>query len=156
MNEAETEELKRFLLKAAANGYGNEASEKHRETDGSDTIEFTDGNWRFHDNYFTSADGRRFYGREVVYKNDQPYWFLGYAGFVDPSAEPSEVYKFLKHSLLSPDDEMPIRGPEELTVGDWQYAFIPGDGLDEFYAAEWIKHDGQNVYLAHLHGGLIA
>lgn len=22
-------------------------------------------------------------------------------------------------------------------------------------AAEWIKQDGQNVYLAHLHGGLI-
>ncbi|MBW4060955.1 hypothetical protein HJC99_00025 [Candidatus Saccharibacteria bacterium] len=156
MNANEQAELKQFLNFVATNGYGNEATKKHRQSDGSDTIELADGDWKFHDNYFTSSDGRSFFGREVVFKAGKPYWYMGYAGFTIADAEPSEVDKIIGTAMLSPDEDTPIRGPLELTLGDWQYAFTPGDSLDEFYAAEWIKHNGTNVYLAHLHGGLIA
>jgi hypothetical protein len=156
MTPTEETELKAFLIHTASLGYGNESSVKVRESDGSVTITITKGDWEFRDNYFVSTDTNRFYGREVILKHGKPYWFMGYAGFAEPGTDVEELNKFLRLALLEPDSAMPVRGPLELSSPDWQYAFIPGDSLEEFYAAEWIKHDGANVYLAHLHGGLIA
>ncbi|MDQ5943270.1 MAG: hypothetical protein QG675_38 [Patescibacteria group bacterium] len=148
--------LKQFLIFAARQGYANSETIKKQNQDGSETISLIKDKFRFDDNYFTSEDGRRFHGREIVYLNEKPYWFMGYSGFVENDANPSEVYRFLKKAMLNPMDEFPVRGPKELLEDNWRYQItdITGD-LSQFTAVEHINLNSRQVYNCYFIGGII-
>lgn len=150
------EDLKSFLSFVAEHGYAGDAP-KRREPDGSDTIELARGDWRFHDNYFTSTDGRRFHGREAIFFEGWPYWFIAYSGFVEGAADLGEVYAFLKEAMRRPEPELPIRGPKKLSHSEWRYTFAVEEGdLEGFRAVERIHLSGEEAYQAFFIGGLIS
>ena len=63
-------EIKHFIFEASKATYASgDESIKQKELDGSTTITFKSGDYRFHDNYF---GGEPYGGREVVFLNDKP------------------------------------------------------------------------------------
>jgi hypothetical protein len=152
----EINNLEDFLTYAAKGGYASEAVNSDWQADGSQTIELTHEDWDFHDNYFTSSDGRRFHGREVVYYEGRPIWFMAYSGFVDEEADPDEVFTFLREAMKQPRADFPIRGPEFLNKEDMAYTLGVEEGdLDRFIATESITSNEEVVYEAVFIGGKI-
>lgn len=155
MNDKLTQ-LNNFLIFAAKNGYANSDVKTTKQADGSETINLHNDRWKLDDNYFTSKDGKRFYGREVVFYDSKPFWFVAYSGFVDVSSEPSEVYTFLKQAMLRPMKDFPVRGPKNFQDKDWEYEFKDVIGtVSEFTAKETINKKDKEVYKAYFIGGLI-
>lgn len=152
----QTQQLNDFLIFAAENGYANPKAVKTKQTDGSDTISLKQNDFELNDNYFTSEDGRRFHGREVIFHKNKPYWFVAYSGFVTKATDPDNVYGFLKQAMLKPMKKFPVRGPKNFAKENWNYCFkdIMGN-INEFSAIEVIKLNNQEVYKAYFIGGII-
>lgn len=149
-------DLNKFLIFAAKKGYANPRVQKISQLDGSETIAIKQEEFNFNDNYFTSQDGRRFHGREIVFYKDIPYWFLAYSGFVDKNQKPREVYQFLKDAMLNPLPNFPVRGPKKYQDRNWTYELddLRGD-LSDFTATEYISKDNKRVYKCNIIGGMI-
>ena len=148
------DEIREFLIYSAKNGYGNAQAITTEETDGSKTIEVTNGNLRMHDNYF---GGEPYGGREVIFLGDKAIWMMAYYGAVKDLGDMAlqDVYGYLRQNLLNPDPDMPIRGPLEHQEGEWTYAAdIKGD-LTDFTCEEVIRHDDKIIYQATFAGGLV-
>lgn len=161
--------LREFLLLQSEYGYGGEKAIVKTEENGSKTIEFSHGAWRYEDNYFTSEDGRMFFGRMVVYENGKPSWYAIYEAQVDKAADPANVYGFLSEVLRSPDANFPLRGPlfheDEERGLIYEIAFdnfteFRENTLDEFIFREVIlpndEEGGFNLYTATFMGGVIS
>ncbi|CAN5416734.1 hypothetical protein BH09PAT4_BH09PAT4_02320 [soil metagenome] len=149
-------DLKEVLIFAAQNGYASEDVEKNAEPNGSVSIRLQRGDWLVHDNYFTSEDGRCYYGSVVAYLADKAMWFCGYSGFVDEGGDPNEIYAFLKKAMLLPDPDFPVRGPWDFTDGIWGYHYEktdPSSTLERFETRETITQDGRQVYEGVFYGG---
>lgn len=152
MNCMNINEIRQFLIKANRNGYGNESIKPLNEPDCSHTITFEDSNWKFHDNYF---GGEPFGGREVVSYNQKAVWIMVYYGFVEHIALQSEIYTFLKESLLLFTDDLPYRGPSRHENGDWLYVNQVDGSFDNFYGEETILYKNQEVYKTRYLGGVV-
>ncbi|MDP3993086.1 MAG: DUF5680 domain-containing protein [bacterium] len=146
------DDIRRFLVKANRNGYGNESVKEANEADGSHTIIYSDGDWLFHDNFF---GGEPFGGREVISYKDKPVWMMVYYGYVSELSLQKEVYAFLKKALLNFPEDMPYRGPKELIEGDRQYNNSVTGEFDSFSGEESISFRSRSVYQAGYQGGLI-
>lgn len=147
-----TKEIRQFLIKANRNGYGNGAVKPIDESDGSHTIIYKDGNWVFHDNYF---GGEPFGGREVISNNQKAVWMMVYYGFVEDITLQSQIYTFLKESLLLFTDDLPYRGPSRHENGDWLYINKVDGTFDNFYGEEIISYKGKEVYRTRYQGGVV-
>lgn len=147
-----SEEIKKFLVAANLNGYGNELVKEINEPDGSHTITYEKGDWFFHDNFF---GGEPFGGREVISYQNKPVWMMVYYGFVTEISLQNEIYTFLKKALMQFTEEMPYRGPEELVEGDWQYTNTVSGDFESFSGEESIKYKNKGVYRAKYQGGLV-
>lgn len=147
-----TDDIRLFLVKANRSGYGNEQTKQIDEADGSHGIEYSDGDWKFHDNFF---GGEPFGGREVISYKNKPVWMMVYYGFVTEMSQQKEIYTFLKKALLSFTEDMPYRGPEELTDGDWQYSNKVIGEFANFSGEETIAYMGVPVYQTKYQGGLV-
>ena len=144
--------LKKFIFESSRATYASgDESIKHKELDGSTTIRFENGTYRFHDNYF---GGEPYGGREVIFLDGKPLWIMVYYGLVHGGAN-NEVYNFLITSLSKSTIDMPYRGPSSYEKDDWSYenSFI-GD-VDNFSGTEKIFKDGQCIYEASYLGGLV-
>lgn len=65
----DAEKLKKFIFDASRATYASgDESIKEKQADGSKTIKYENGPYRFHDNYF---GGEPYGGREVVFLNDK-------------------------------------------------------------------------------------
>ena len=86
--------LKEFLVEAKRSTYAaGDAAQKSTNEDGSTTIVFEDGDWKYHDNYF---GGEPFGGREVVFFKEEPVYIMTYYGEVfDTTIDLQEIYNFL-------------------------------------------------------------
>jgi hypothetical protein len=122
--------LREFLLLQSECGYGGDKAVVKTEDNGSKTIEFSRGAWRFEDNYFVSEEGRTFFGRIVVYEAGKPTWYAVYDAHIDEMADPTRVYDFLKDMLRCPDADFPVRGP--LFHEDEDRSLIYEIGFDNF------------------------
>lgn len=102
--------LRSFLIEAAAAGYAaDNPQNQHKEEDGSTTITYPKGDWKFHDNFF---GGEPYGGREVVFFQGQPLWMMVYYGWVDQSVQDfPQIYTVLREALKRPLESLPIRGP---------------------------------------------
>lgn len=147
-----TEEVRQFLVKANRNGYGNEQTKESDQTDGSHTITYQDGDWKFNDNFF---GGEPFGGREVISHKNKPVWMMVYYGYVSEMSLQKETYTFLKKALLNFPEDMPYRGPAELVESDWRYQNKVSGEFANFSGQESIRFQNKVVYRAKYQGGLV-
>lgn len=138
-----------FLIEANRQGYASGISGK-KEKDKSTTIEYSKGDWKFHDNFF---GGEPYGGREVIFIKDKPVWIMVYYGRVLSVSDPDEVYKILRKALSRPIKKMPIRGPKSLKSDRYSYRFSFQGSLEDFVANESIYLGDQEVYSATFLGG---
>jgi hypothetical protein len=141
--------LKAFLIQANklhATGSGTPTTEADR----SRTIEYTEGKYRMHDNFF---GGEPYGGRLVIFYQDQPIFIEVYYGQTIKPAE--EVYNFLREALQYPVDDNPYRGPTEYKKDNLTYkSSIVGD-FTSHKVQGYIYEDGEEIYSAIIIGGLV-
>lgn len=147
-----TEEIRKFLVRANRNGYGNTSVKPLDENDGSHAITYKEEDWLFNDNYF---GGEPFGGREVISHNNKAVWMMVYYGFVIDMTLQTEVYGFLKKALLNFTEDMPYRGPEKLEDGEWLYTNKVTGDFSNFSGEEVITFKNTEVYRAKYQGGLV-
>ncbi len=153
MNNINKEELKKFINEAGMATYASgDESIKEKQPDGSTTIKFENGNYKYHDNYF---GGEPYGGREVVFYNNKPIWMMVYYGFVHPDVNNGEVYKFLIESLSISTPEIPYRGPLSHENGIWKYENKISGEVENFSGKEKILKNGECVYEASYMGGFV-
>ena len=152
MSIFDKEALKNFIFAASRATYasGNEDIKKE-QPDGSTTIEFESGVYKYHDNYF---GGEPYGGREIVFLDGKPLWMMVYYGLVHDGAN-KDVYGFLMESLSNTTVDMPYRGPTLFEKGEWKYENKLVGGVDRFSGTEKIFRDGQCIYEASYIGGLV-
>ena len=146
------EDLKLFIYKASKATYASgDESLKQKQTDGSTTIVFSDGDFSYNDNYF---GGEPYGGREVVFYKNKPVWMMVYYGLVYEGVN-NEVYKILMEALSATKQEMPYRGPLEYVKDNWKYENIISGGVGNLSGKERIFKDDVCVYEANYLGGLV-
>lgn len=143
-------DLKKFLIESCTKGYsaGDSVIQKHDDFSYSTTYE--SGKFILHDNWF---GGEPFGGREVVFCDKKPYWMMVYYGSDSGKAE--GLIAFLRRALAKPDSEIPVRGPKELTDGDFRYVNTTSGTLEDFVGEEKIYFKGKEAYKAYFSGGLV-
>lgn len=150
----DTDNLRQFLLTSNKKGYaatGETAVKK--ETNGSKTITYSDGDWSSSDNYF---GGEPYGGRSVIFLKGKPVWMMVYYGAVDEKFEDfASIYSFLRKALLKSPEEYPFRGPSSFEEGEFNYEnFWEGD-VESFSGREKIYFKGKEVFYTKYAGGLI-
>ncbi len=143
------EQIKKFLMKANM-PHADGTAETIKEKDGSRTIEYADGDYRLHDNFF---GGEPYGGRLVVFHKEQPIFMEVYYGQTSKPAD--EVYDFLREALRYPDDANPFRGPAEYTNGSYTYKSTTDGDVASHTVREFIYEDGKEIYWAVVIGGLV-
>lgn len=152
-NNFQTEDLKQFIYAASRATYASgDESIKVKQPDGSTTIEFIEGDFRFHDNYF---GGEPYGGREVVFYQGKPVWMMVYYGFVHTETSNAEVYGFLMAALRHTTVEAPYRGPETFKKDNWRYENKLDGKVESFSGTEKIYRGEELVYEAKYIGGLV-
>ncbi len=148
------QELGRFLVSAKKATYASgDVAEKVKEDDGSTTLTFEAGKFRYHDNYF---GGEPYGGREVVWREGKPIYMMVYYGSVEKEVEDIRaVYQVLQRalSLLPPD--CPYRGPAEYIEGDYRYVNEYVGEVGNFSGRETISCAGEVIYEARYVGGVV-
>ncbi len=145
--------LKQFILEASRATYASgDQTIKKKQPDGSTSIEYKNGGYAFHDNYF---GGEPYGGREVVFLDDKPVWMMVYYGRVYPSIVTKDVYVFLVESLSNSTLEAPYRGPQLYENNTWKYENKLTGEVDNFSGTEKIFRNGICVYEASYLGGFV-
>lgn len=144
-------ELKEFLVQASEAGYAAEDATIRKSDDGTHTIEYESGGWRYHDESF---GGEPYGGREVVFHGGKAVWFAAYYGRIyDTDLTPDEVYGFLRKALRAAPEEIIYRGPEEFSEGTLVYTNECTGELATFSGTERILENGEEIYSAKYFGG---
>jgi hypothetical protein len=141
--------LTQFLIASKNKGYATNEPPT-QEADHSFSNRHSDGEWSFHDNWF---GGEPFGGREVVFKNNKPYWMMVYYGSDSMKAE--KTIDTLRKALRELPEELPARGPKELVDDDYRYTNTWEGTIDQFKGHEEISYKGERVYFADYSGGLV-
>lgn len=149
----ERDNLKQFIFHASRATYASgDESIKAKQPDGSTTIEFVEGDFKFHDNYF---GGEPYGGREVVFYQGKAAWMMVYYGFVHTEVGNAEVYGVLMEALRNTTAETPYRGPAVFERENWRYENEIEGGVGNFHGTEKIYRDGECVYEASYIGGFV-
>lgn len=152
-NKFQSADLKGFIFAASRATYASgDESIKVRQPDGSTTIEYHEGEWSFHDNYF---GGEPYGGREVVFYRGKAVWMMVYYGFVHIEIGNAEVYGVLMEALRNTTVEAPYRGPKSFEKENWKYENSIEGEAENFSGTEKIYRDGECVYEASYIGGLV-
>jgi len=143
-----------FLVAAKKATYA--AADKDREikeADGSTSLFFTNGGWKYHDNYF---GGEPFGGREVVFFENKPIWMMMYYGrVVDRGDSVEPVYGVLRQALSKVSLDKPFRGPEMYVADGLEYHNKVTGTSENFFGEEVITRQGKEIYRASYVGGLV-
>ena len=151
--------LRAFLCEAKKKGYavGDKATIR-LESNGSKTIRYEKGLWKYEDNYF---GGNPFGGREIVLFTGKPFLIINYYGSIlKPHSRDKEkvelISSFLRKALCNVIEERPFRGPFEYGKDKMVYFDKSTGDISDFYGKE-IIYDGPDnlVYEAHYRGGFI-
>jgi len=122
---------------------------------GSTQLEWVDGDWLYRDIYFGAS---KFTGQETVFWKMKPVWAMCYSGGMTVGSVPDEageLYTFLKKALEQVSLDHPVRGPEKLTVGAFEYLLTMRGEIDRFEGNEEIKFRGVQRYSLFFAGGLV-
>ena len=107
-------------------------------------------------NGFTYLDsylgGECFVGEEVVWLYENPVWSMNYVGRVIGENFSGD---FLKEVLMQVPAELPFRGPEIYTKGDYHYHCKVDGEFVWFQGYEEIFYMDEKIYECYFHGGAI-
>lgn len=149
MSSINLNELKKFLMKAIM-PHADGTAKTVKEKDGSRTIEYSDGDYRMHDNFF---GGEPYGGRLIVFHKEQPLFLEVYYGQTSRPAD--AVYDFLREALQHPSKENPFRGPAEYRKDDLTYKSTTMGGVTNHTVKEYIYDGDEEIYWAVVIGGLV-
>jgi len=151
--EIDEENLRAFIFESSRATYASgDKSLRKKQIDGSISIQFESGSYKYHDNYF---GGEPYGGREVVFCENKPLWMMVYYGFVYPEVEKELVYVFLAEALSSSSVEVPYRGPYLYERGEWRYENKMIGDVKKFSGEEKIFENDICIYEADYMGGLV-
>lgn len=143
------DELKKFLMRANM-PHATGTAKTVTESDGSRTIEYSEGEYRMHDNFF---GGEPYGGRLVVFYKEKPLFLEVYYGQTTQPAD--RVYDFLREALQHPDEYNPFRGPAEYKKGSLTYKSTTDGDVTNHTVKEYIYDGDEEVYWAVVIGGLV-
>src|SRR3989338_7629232 len=115
------EQIEAFRKEAgSAAGYESEGQKNEiKEKDGSTTLWYESGDWKFHDNFF---GGEPYGGRTVISYKNKPVWIMVYYGWLDAKvSDVNEAYVFLRKALRASKEGDDFRGPKEFSEGKFEY-----------------------------------
>ncbi len=151
--DVDIHELKNFFCKSCENGYAKEDVQITKEPDGSHTIVYEEGLWKFHDNFF---GGEPFAGKDVIFYKGRAVWIMLYYGWIhDTELSPDEVYGFLRRALARFPKDYPYRGPTEFKEDALIYRNIHKGEMSNFNGTETIYEEKKEIYKALYFGGLV-
>ena len=140
-----------FLSKAKKSTYASLSGRIASAISGAKEYEFIHDDYRYVDIYFGSL---HFSGIEIVYLKDKPLWVMTYSGGLVGHREKAEsVYAFLRHALLAPDPNIPVRGPKHLAAGEYTYGLSAEGTLEDFSGSETIEEGYEIIYSLDFAGG---
>lgn len=136
-----------------AAGYESEGQKNEiKEKDGSTTLWYESGDWKFHDNFF---GGEPYGGRLVISQKNKPVWMMVYYGWLDASvSDVDEAYGFLRKAMRA-EAEGGFRGPKEFVDGNFKYVNNWQGTSENYSGKEEIYFDGNLIYTATYMGGLV-
>ena len=141
-----------FLIKAKQNTYAGEGELTRSSRPGSKDLTFQEGSFLYLDTYLGDID---FIGEEAVWFEGKPIWGMNYVGRMLADKVPAGFSGFLKSTLMNVPYEMPYRGPEERTEGDFSYSCCVEGSLEWYKGTESIIYKGQKIYQLNFHGGYV-
>lgn len=123
---------------------------------GSRQLEYRNGSLFYRDVYFGVA---YFVGQETIYKGEQLYWSMSYAGGVDKFITASDkirsIYAFLRAALRQVSKQHIFRGPSQFNEGDFEYRNTFEGDFNAFNGTEVITQHSQIIYTLHYSGGVV-
>lgn len=103
--------------------------------------------------YDTYLGGEQFVGEEAVWFHQSPVWSMNYAGRVIGDCFSGD---FLKEALMAVPKEMPFRGPELFTKGDYLYHCEVNGEFVWFQGYEEIFYLNTKIYECNFHGSILS
>lgn len=139
-----------FLLTAKRNTYAAKENQTRSSRTNSHDFCYEDNNgYKYYDTYLGSEC---FAGEEAVWLHDNPVWSMNYTGHVIGKNFNGD---FLKEVLMSVPKELPFRGPEIYTKGDYRYHCKVNGTFIWFQGYEEIFYSSEKIYECCFHGGTI-
>lgn len=134
-----------FLVDAKKSTYASwDATQKILEENWSTTLIFKKGEWLYHDNYFWWEP---FWGREVVFYNNQPVFIMTYYWFAaDSVSDLSGLYSFLQEALSLVSVDYPYRWPASYNNWKLFYTNTTQGDVSSFSWEEHIMQDGKIIF----------
>ncbi len=139
-----------FLLVAKKNTYaGKDNITTSSRTNSHDYSYKDDNGYAYYDTYL---GGECFAGEEAVWLHNNPVWSMNYVGRVIGENFSGD---FLKEALRAVPEELPFRGPEIFTKGDYHYHCKVDGEFPWFQGYEEIFYMDEKIYECYFHGGSI-
>lgn len=146
----DTKKMVKFLLLAKKNTYAAKDNQISSSRINSHDFCYEDNNgYTYYDTYL---GGECFAGEEAVWLHNNPVWSMNYVGRV--IGENFNV-DFLKEVLMEVSEELPFRGPEIYTKGDYHYHCKVDGEFIWFQGYEEIFYMNEKIYECYFHGGVI-
>lgn len=143
-------EITDFLILAKKNTYAAKANEVASSRINSHDFRYEDTNgYLYYDTYLGSE---QFAGEEAVWFHESPVWSMNYMGRVTGKHFSGD---FLKEALMAVPKELPFRGPEIYTKGDYVYHCRVNGDFIWFQGYEEIFYMENKIYECYFHGGTI-
>ncbi len=141
----------------ALNAVGYENEDQHeknkvKEKDGSTSVYYEKGLWKYHDNYF---GGEPYGGREVIFYEGKALHITVYYGWVDKKVDVDLVYGFLRQALQTNKNPETPRGPLKFQLRNNFYQNKYEGTIECFQGKELIYQNKKLIYTAVYAGGLI-
>ena len=146
---SEVEELIDFRLLANRNTYAAYSNEVEASRPSAHDFKYEKDGYTYIDTY---VGGEQFAGEEAVFRDGIAKYAMNYCGRVLDGAFSGD---FLKEALRAATRELPYRGPEHYSSGEYTYTCKVTGDIDWFQGYEEIFHAGTKVYECFFHGGLM-
>jgi len=143
------EKLIEFRLEANVNTYAAYMNETDSTRLDSHDFTYSSGPYTYHDTY---VGGEQFAGEEAIWYEGKAQYGMNYTGRVLGQNFSGD---FLKEALRKADREMPYRGPEYYTSGEYTYKTKVVGDFTWFQGYEEIWCGREKVYECYYHGGII-
>ncbi|HZG14002.1 MAG TPA: DUF5680 domain-containing protein [Candidatus Bathyarchaeia archaeon] len=147
-------DLEQFIVQAKKNTYVGSGTRLLPYRLHSKDLQFTQGDWIYHDSYFGESD---FIGQEVVYFQKKPVWAMNYFGYVLQSERITShtAGPVIKKSLSLMYEEGRFLGAFEHQDGTMKYVDTNQGDVQLFTGKEWIEEAGAVLYELVYHGGIL-
>lgn len=148
------ETLELFIVRAKQSTYVGGSSKLLPYRLGSKDLQFTEGDWAYHDSYLGESD---FIGQEIVYYHMKPVWGMNYYGVIirPDKITSSQAGQMIMKSLSRMYTAGRFLGGFEHQEGSLRYVDQNTGDVRSFQGREYIALADEVVYELLYHGGLL-